>query len=86
MYLRNLIVGARGDAHVSFNFDARAEGSFAIGAKWTDDGQEWRNVSDDLSLFGDADANLEGSMELRGYYKGSAKLLLYVLFLAIQLC
>ena len=73
----NLIVGARGNAHVSFDFDAWAEGSFAIGAKWADDGLGWRNVSDELSLNGDAEVNLEGSMELRGYYKGSAKLLLY---------
>jgi hypothetical protein len=73
----NIIVGARGDAHVSFSFDAWTEGSFAIGAKWADDGKGWRNVSEDLSLSGDADVDLSGEMELREYYKGSAKLLLY---------
>jgi hypothetical protein len=75
----NLVVGARGDAHVAFDFDATAESNFAIGAKWTDQsdgGQGWEDVSEAI-VNGTADGSLEGSLDLRTYYKGNAKLLLY---------
>lgn len=77
----DVVVGARGDAQVRFDFQASVNSSARVGAKWTDPGdggEGWKRI-EAFSII-DADANLndfELNMKLTAWGKGKGRLLLY---------
>jgi hypothetical protein len=74
------VVGATGNAHLEFSFDADASTRMDFGAKWTDPddgGSSWQDINDVQEPRGTGHGDLQASMELRAYAKMDAKLLLY---------
>ena len=74
------VVGATGDAHLEFSFDAEARTRMDFGAKWTDPdqgGNNWQDINDVQEPTATGHGDLEATMELRAYAKMDAKLLLY---------
>ncbi|HUF05325.1 MAG TPA: hypothetical protein VMM38_14270 [Aridibacter sp.] len=77
----DIVVGLDGQAHVNFRFAAELSEQLVAGAKWTDPGDGgigWENVSSFNTPQGRVlESNLTFDMQLVGYGKGVAKLLLY---------
>ena len=77
----DVIVGVKGDAHLSFSFAAELAEQLTVGAKWTDPddgGIGWEDVSKlGLPQGRVLDQNLDADMWLVAFGKADAKLLVY---------
>jgi hypothetical protein len=77
----NVVLGVDGNAHVDFVFDAKADSTFKVGAKWLNPeygGNGWNDISEyDLFSGRVNEATLNADMRLEAYAKLDAKIKLY---------
>ena len=76
----DIIAGVTGNAHADFVFDAHTEAAFKAGLKWTDPddgGEGWKPIHERTVPTGDGSGTLNVDLDVEGYAKGHAKLLLY---------